>query len=168
MFELRFPIADLDIWAGAYDVRKDVEAQAAADTAEQRGSMTREEFLTIVDWKSPRPMRWAEANTADDIEDATRCAFATTSARVRIGVLTTLSGVSYPMASAILHLVCKDVPLLDERALAAFGVGGRSSYTFTFWNAYCAAVLQIADESHLPLRTIDRALWIFGRDHPIP
>lgn len=112
--------------------------------------------------------RWAEANTPGDIKDATHSAFSTTNARVRIGVLMTLSGVSYPMASAILHLVCKDVPLLDVNALAAFGVKKPSSYSFQFWNAYCAAVFAIAGKSSLPLRTIDRALYIFGQRHPIP
>jgi hypothetical protein len=167
-FALRFPIARLDKWASEYPAQaeREVQAQTAADTAKERGSMTKEEFLTVVTWKSPRPKRWAEANTPGDIRDATHSAFSTTNARVRIGVLMTLSGVSYPMASAILHLVCKDVPLLDVNALAALDVKKPSSYSFQFWNAYCAAVLAIAGKSSRPLRTIDRALYIFGQQHP--
>jgi hypothetical protein len=168
-FSLRFHIGDLEKWARKYEfnVRKEQRVQAAADTAKERGYMKKEEFLAVVQWKSPRPKRWAENNSDEDIEDATKSAFSTTNARVRIGVLTTLSGVSYPMASAILHLACKDVPLLDVRALAALDVKRPSSYSFQFWNAYCAAVLAIADKSGLPLRSIDRALWNFGKTHRI-
>jgi hypothetical protein len=168
-FTLRFPITDLEKWASRYDydLQKEQCAQTAADAAEKRGYMTKEEFLTIVEWKSPRRKGLAEDNTAADIKDATKNAFSTTNARVRIGVLTTLGGVGYPMASAILHLVCKDVPLLDVNALAALGVKTPSSYSFQFWNAYCAYVLAIAEKSLLPLRTIDRALWSFGKAHPI-
>jgi hypothetical protein len=169
-FILRFPIADLERWASDYiaqnDAQKEQGAQEAADRAKQRGSMTKDEFLTLVEWKSPRPKRWAESNTAADVEAATRSAFCTTNARVRIGVLMTLRGVSYPMASAILHLVCKDVPLLDVWALAALDVEKPSSYSFEFWNAYCTAVLSIAEKCLLPLRTIDRALWSYGKRHP--
>ena len=171
-FALRFPIADLDKWANEYieynsNKFKDEQAQNAADKAKERGSMTKEESLTVTTWKSRRPKRWLEDNTADDIKDATQSAFSTTNARVRIGVLMTLQGVSYPMASAILHLVCKDVPLLDVNALAALNEKKPPSYTFQFWNVYCAELLKIAGKSSLPLRTIDRALWMFGKKHPL-
>jgi hypothetical protein len=147
-FALRFPIDELDKWASKYDVQKqkDHDAQTAADTAKERGFMKKEEFLAVVQWKSPRPRRWAEDNTDDDIEDASKSAFSTTNGRVRIGVLMTLRGVSYPMASAILHLVWKDVPLLDVNALAALSVKKPSSYSFQFWNAYCAAALAIVEK----------------------
>ena len=115
---LRFPIADLEEWASKYEahddwLRRDLRAETAADTAKKHGSMTKEEFLTVTMWKSPRPKHRLEENTADDIKDATHSAFSTTNARVRIGVLMTLRGVSYPMASAILHLVCKEVVLVS-------------------------------------------------------
>jgi hypothetical protein len=167
------PIADLEIWASKYEahddwLRRDLQAETAADTAKERGSMTKEEFLTVTMWKSPRPKRSLEENTADDIKDATHSAFSTTNARVRIGVLMTLRGVSYPMASAILHLVCKDVPLLDVNALAALDMKKPSSYSFQFWHSYCTEVLLIAGKSSLPLRRIDRALWSFGKENPLP
>ena len=166
-FALRFPIADLDRWASKYDAQLDVQAQTAADTAKERGSMTKEEFLTVATWKSPRPKRWLEDNTDDDIKDATHSAFSTTNARVRIGVLTTLRGVSYPMASAILHLVCKDVPLLDVNALAALRVGKPSSYSFQFWNAYCAAVLVIAGKARRRFARLIGRSGFFGKKHPL-
>jgi hypothetical protein len=81
---LRFPIADLDKWASECNAQDDLRAQSAADTAKERSSMTKEEFLTVTTWKSPRPKRWLEKNTADDIKDATHSAFSTTNARVRI------------------------------------------------------------------------------------
>jgi len=124
--------------------------------------MTKEEFLTVVDWKSPRRKDLAKANSEDDVKDATQTAFSTKNARVKICVLTTLDGVGYPMASAILHLACKDVPLLDVRALATLGLEKPTSYDFRFWNDYCVAVFAIAGASKLSLRVIDRALWSYG------
>jgi hypothetical protein len=166
-FSLRFPINELDIWAAKYDARKDRDAQTVADKAKERGFLTKEEFLTIAHWKSPRPKRWAQDNSDTDIKDASQSALSTTDARVRMGVLTTLSGVSYPTASAILHLVCKDVPLLDFRALAAFNVNPPSSYGFLFWAAYCVEIFKIKNQCPMSLRVIDRALWCYGREHPL-
>jgi hypothetical protein len=88
-------------------------------------------------------------------------------ARVQIERLIRLSGVKYPVASAILHLVRKDLPIVDVNALAAFGLKRRANYNFQFWNAYCDAVRAIVKESRLSYRTVDRALWSYGKDHPV-
>ena len=170
-FNLRFPLADLDKWAGQYfatqNMAKEQAVQSVADAAARRGFMEREEFLQVVDWKSARRRKAAADNTQDEIKNATRSAFATTDARVRMGVLTTLSGVGYPMASAILHLVCKDAPLMDVWALCAFGVKVPSSYRFPFWVAYSSAVSELQKKCAKPLRTIDQALWSYGEAHRI-
>ena len=169
-FHLRFPVDEIGRWAKKSLERlersdrkkqKECNAQLAANAAANRGYMTMDEFRTIALWKSPRPKRWIDLNTPEDVHEATQGAFSTPNPYVRIGSLLTLSGVKYPMASAILHLVKKDVPLLDVNALAALNVG-ISSYDFRFWKAYCDKVAGIQVQTSLSFRTIDRALWEFG------
>jgi hypothetical protein len=172
-FVLQFQPAELEKWASKYfahpkyNAQKERMAEITADKAKEQGFMTKKDFLTVVEWKAARSKGYAAKNDPDDIREATQIAFSSPHARVRFGVLMTLSGVAYPMASAILHLVCKDVPLLDVNALAALGVEKPPSYNFIFWNAYCSFVLTIAEKSALSLRTIDRALWAYGEENRI-
>ncbi|MFN8246588.1 MAG: hypothetical protein U0T56_09435 [Ferruginibacter sp.] len=67
-----------------------------------QGYATKEQLLMILKWKSPRPLRQYELNDKDSIKEITSLAFATKNERLRIHILTTLDGVSYPAASAIL------------------------------------------------------------------
>jgi hypothetical protein len=171
-FELRFPVVDVEEWAARYVGQnfqiEEVERslQAIARLAKQRGYMTRGEFLKIAMWKSPRPKKWYEDNSYGRIKSATKAAFSTRNSRVKIERLIQLSGVNYPVASAILHLACNNVPILDVNALAAFGLERRANYDFQFWSAYCDAVKEIVRESGLSYRIVDRALWTYGKCHP--
>ncbi len=166
-FKLLFPVADIEKWAASYaqnsKMEEECRVQTAARIAKKRGYMTRGDFLKVTRWKSPRPKKWYEANSNGKIKSATRTAFASTDARVKIERLIKLSGVNYPVASAILHLVCEDVPIVDVNALAAFGLERRTNYNFQFWNAYCDAVRAIVKKSGLSYRIVDRALWSYGK-----
>lgn len=172
-FELRFPVVDVEGWAVRYvgqnfqieEVERNL--QTIARLAKQRGYMTRGEFLKIAMWKSPRPRKWYEDNSYGKIKSATKAAFSTRNSRVKIERLIELSGVNYPVASAILHLACNNVPILDVNALAAFGLERRTNYDFQFWSAYCDAVKEIVRESGLSYRIVDRALWTYGKCHPV-
>lgn len=70
-----------------------------------RGFLNSNELEEICRWKSPRAIHHIRSNTPSTIRKITAAAFATRSERNKIELLTTLRGVSLPMASAILTLV---------------------------------------------------------------
>jgi hypothetical protein len=72
--------------------------------ARKRGYLTRSEFLAICRWKSPRAIRLCEQNSRSQIRRLSTLAFTSRSERVRLEALTSLHGVSVPMASAVLTL----------------------------------------------------------------
>ena len=66
---------------------------------------SRDEFLAMCRWKSPRAMGKCRRNSAATIRRISRAALATRSEQKRMNLLTSLRGVSVPTASAILTLV---------------------------------------------------------------
>jgi hypothetical protein len=73
--------------------------------ARGRGYLTRAELEKVCRWKSARAIRLIKKNSVTRIRTATRRALATQSERRRLEALTSLDGVSVPMASAILMLL---------------------------------------------------------------
>lgn len=150
-----------------YDVRADDPAEAVAPAVRKRGFARRNEFLVLCDWKSRRPARRYRENSAGLIEEATRVALGSRQEELKIGVLLLLSGVSWPVASVILHFCDRGkYPILDFRALAALGVDPPPSpYTFTFWMAYTSYTRALSRDTGLSMRQLDRALWQWAKDH---
>jgi hypothetical protein len=134
--------------------------------ARRQGFLDKPQFLRLCEWKSPRIRPRCAANDALAIEEATRFALATASEPLRIGALTLLDGVAYPVASTILHWVHVDpYPILDRRALWSVGIDrppGDGSYTFALWRDYTAFCRRLAGEVGLTMRDLDRALWQFA------
>jgi hypothetical protein len=84
---------------------------------------------------------------------------------VRIGVLTVLTGVGWPVASVILHLCHDDCyPILDFRAIWSVKAAQPSSYTLAFWLAYTQHCRALAEECKVDMRTLDRALWQYSKE----
>jgi hypothetical protein len=74
------------------------------NSARKRGWLTRDDLIAIGYWKSPRAIKHIKSNHYATIKKVTQNAFKTKSESSKIKELTTLSGVSLPMASAILTL----------------------------------------------------------------
>jgi hypothetical protein len=69
------------------------------------------------------------------------------------------------MASAVLHFFHPDpYPVLDVRAVWSLGLEAGPGYTFEFWWAYVRACRELSRRLHLPMRSIDRALWQFSKE----
>ena len=87
--------------------------------------------------------------------------------RLRIEVLTLLNGVSWPTASVLLHVGHADRdPILDFRALWSLGVEGLpNQYTFPIWWSYVQVCRELAASAAVSMRTLDRALWQFSKEH---
>jgi hypothetical protein len=169
-FELQFPIEQVPHYAARYFYEDDVEVLAIGRAARDRGFYTRDEFVTVCRWKTPRSAPLVAANSADVVEALTRLALNDTSAeRERIDALRSLRGVEWATASVLLHLAYPErYPILDKRALHALGVRPPSAYSFRFWEAYVTACLQLAQRADVGGRTFDQALWQWSKEQGVP
>ena len=71
----------------------------------KRGYLTRPELVAICRWKSPRAITHIRRNRAGTIKKITQAAIVTRSEQKKLSLLTSLHGVSVPMASSILMLM---------------------------------------------------------------
>ena len=165
-FRLRFPARDIGFWAERYsNPSEDLVVSSIAPNARARGYLTRTEFLTLCQWKTPRTRPRCGTNDASFVRAVTRVALSTTDERLAIEVLTLLNGVSWPTASAILHFCArKPYPVLDFRALWSLSIQQPSVYAFPLWSAYTAFTRALAKKAGVPMRTLDRALWQYSKE----
>lgn len=165
-FRLRFPESQISYWANRYPAESDsdIEIQVAPQ-ARKRGYLTRDEFLTICHWKSPRSKPKCERNRESFVQEVTRISLSASDEEVKIRALLLLSGVSWPTASVILHLCDRGrYPILDYRALWSLRIQNPPAYNSEFWAEYCGFVRAISDRTGHSMRTIDRALWQFSKE----
>ena len=166
VFRLRFPITDVAQWAARYAYADDAEVEAIGRTARMRGCYTREEFLTVTRWKTPRSRSRCERNSAVFVEEVTAIALRASDERLRIGVLILLQGVEMPTASVLLHLAHPDpYPILDYRALWSLGIEKPpAACSFEFWQEYTRTCRSLAKQARVSMRTLDRALWQYSKE----
>ena len=166
-FQLRFPLAEVKHWAARYAYADDAEVEAIGRAARQRGYYTRSEFLTVARWKTPRSQSRCARNESATVRSRTRQALTTYDERLRIEALTQLHGVDKATASVLLHLAHRDpYPIIDFRALWSLGIEEPpASYSFAFWSAYVTACRELAAAAHVRMRTLDRALWQYSKEH---
>jgi hypothetical protein len=169
-FRRRFPLSEVMYWADRYAYADDAEVEAIGEAARERGWYTRDEFLTVAPWKSPRSRTRCEENDEAAVKAATQLALSTPDERQRIEALIQLRGVAYPTALVLLHLAHRDpYPIIDYRALWSLGVESPpAAYSFTFWWAYTQACRSLEKEAGVRMRTFDRALWQYSKEHQPP
>jgi len=128
--------------------------------------LDRGRFIKIGLWKSKRPKKKYESNDDLLIREITRFSFATNSEEARIKSLMVLNGVSYPLASAILHFAFPNkYPIMDFRAIWSLGWEQPKYYTFDFWQKYCKEIKGISEKVGESIRTIDKALWEHSKEN---
>jgi hypothetical protein len=54
---------------------------------------------------------------------------------------------------------------MDFRVIESLGWKQPSSYTFEFWLEYCAETRGIAGRHKLPIRTVEKALWMYSKEN---
>lgn len=132
--------------------------------------LRRADLITIGRWKSPRAIHHYESleNDENTVQEVTTFSFSTKSERARILSLLVLKGVSWPMASTILHFAFPDrYPIMDFRVIESL-TGRRESptYTYDFWQEYCAKVRRLAVRYILPIWEVEKALWQYSKESP--
>jgi hypothetical protein len=164
-FKPRFSGAKAPALASRYSAAEDAEVERIGAAAKSRGHLTRDEFLALCRWKTPRSRPRCMKNSEGLIREATRFALNTPEEELRIGTLTLLDGVGWPTASVILHLCHRDrYPILDVRALDSLGCPVPGVYDFAFWRDYTLFCRQLAERWRVSMRELDRALWQYSKD----
>lgn len=166
-FRLRFPVSEVMYWAARYSYADDAEVDKIGHAARERGWYTRAEFLTVTRWKTQRTKSRCEENDEASVKAATQLALSTPDERQRIEAFTRLHCVAYPTASVLLHFARPDLyPIIDFRALWSLGWDSPPpSYTFEFWWDYTLACRSYAKKAGVLVRTLDRALWQYSKEH---
>lgn len=130
-----------------------------------RGHYTREEFIEVCAWKTPRSRPRVAANSETAVAEATGRALAASDEATRFAALVELQGVGAPTASTLLYCALPDdYPILDVRALESLGVKPRSVYPMSFWLEYLEACRALALSSGVSIRTLDKALWQYSKE----
>lgn len=167
MFKLRFPKSEVRKWASRYVYPgEDHLIQKLLPPARQRGYLKKEEFLAVCRWKTPRSQPRAATNEPDYLKSVTDIALKEeTPDRLKIEILTLLSGVGWPTASVILHLCDhKPYPILDFRALWSLRCKVPSEYGYALWREYTEYTRALSTELGCDMRTLDRALWQYSKE----
>ena len=135
----------------------------------ERGYFTKDEFLKMAMWKSPRPKKWYLANSEETIEEISRKVFATNCEKRRMELLTQLRGVSIPAASAILMLTDpENYGVIDIRVWQILYLYGSVSakptgrnFNFNNWYDYLMKLRELADKFGVKVRDIERTLFLY-------
>lgn len=128
--------------------------------------LNKDKFIKLCLWKSPRPKKSYEKNSEQLIRELTKFSFQTKSEEAGIKSLTCLSGVSFPVATTILHFAFPDkYSIMDFRAIWSLGWEQPKLYTFEFWEKYYKEIQRLSNKFSLPIRTIDKALWQYSKDN---
>jgi len=169
-FELRFPRDEVSYWAEQYPNRYDDAPIIAIGTmARTRGSLTRDEFLEITEWKTKRSKSRCRQNSESFVNEVTRCALTSTEPRLKIEVLRILDGVEWATASVILHFCDEQKwPILDFRAFWSVRMPAPTSCDFALWESYVLYTRRLARELAVDMRTLDKALWSYSEANQPP
>jgi len=130
--------------------------------------LNRENFLKLALWKSSRPKKHYEntINSDERIKKITSLAIDSDDEYFKIMVLQLLPGVSWPVASTILHFAEPDkYIIMDFRTIWSLGLDQPQQYTFEFWETYLKQTRSIANDYGVGLRTLDKALWQYSKEN---
>ena len=167
MFTLRFNPSRLQEFAGRYEYpTEDRIVNKIAPRVRAAGCYNKSQFLEVCAWKTPRSKRHCRKNSEDFVVEVTRLALSNQHERIRIEVLTLLSGVDWPTASVLLHFGYDDLyPILDFRALWSVGVSAPPVYSSELWWRYVLFCRNAALKYGVSMRNLDRALWQYSKEH---
>src|SRR4030042_1183663 len=130
--------------------------------------LTKEELVKIGDWKSKRPKRHYRSKENDEltVKEITRFSFNTKSEKARIESLLALKGVSWPVASTILHFAFPNkYPVMDFRVLwSLWDMKPPIRYDFKLWERYCNKIRGTAKKYRLSVRTVEKSLWKYSKE----
>ena len=167
---LRFPESQIAAIAARYSYsRGETALLDLRPFVHRQGYITKDQLRLLTMWKSPRSAGRIEKNADSFVREITSFALAASDERARIEPLILLDGVMWPTASVILHLFHQEhYPILDFRALWSVSTEVHSPCDFHFWDSYVQFTRRVAAVAETDMRTLDRALWQYSKEHQPP
>ena len=159
-------------WAGKYPVDYDICIENLVCEVKKKGYLTKCELIELAKWKVRKKrntFRNVIKNHPNDVKKFTRNAFLKTDANNSMRCLLRqydgLKGVGWAVGSAILHWFheCR-YPIWDRHARWSVQLD-KNNGSFKSWKAYVDFCRDIADEYEVCMRTLDRALIIYGKNN---
>lgn len=133
---------------------------------ENRQYLILEELDCLDVWKndSGRLHHLFIQNTSDEIKQRTREAYRSR----RVEPLLDLDGFQLPMASSLMHFIFPhSYPIIDKLALwTLMGRKQEVGKNIPLWQTYLFKCMEIKRDYGVSLRTLDRALWQYGKEVP--
>jgi thermostable 8-oxoguanine DNA glycosylase len=154
--------------------RDSEEADAIASAAGKRirdGQRTKENLKKIFYWKHESSRFYAsrlepafDSNSQTDVERALALVHEAQTGCEAVAALLELKGVQVPTASAILaNIYPERFTVIDRLALRALGVNNPEIAFYLLYNDECR---RLAERHSVLMRSLDRALWQWGKTHP--
>lgn len=162
----RIECIEVESLAAAYSYPLEASMEELVVPVKSRGYLEKSDLVMLAHWKSKRIAKHIAKNDEADVIAATRMALSTDSPKMALHILTMLNGVAFPVASCILHWFHSEkFPILDFRAVWSLGIDQPSAYTLDFWENYVMATRALSVEWDVDMRTLDRALWQYSKEH---
>jgi len=133
----------------------------------QKGTVSKDTFIDILDWKAARVKGIVRLNEFDTYEKAFRKCFKAPNDE-KIAILDELYGIGVPVASTILHFMYpQSFPIMDIRTVETLHYAGYIKSIARDRERYIpfqSTILKIAkDYPKWSLRQIDRALFAYHK-----
>ena len=129
----------------------------------EKGTISRETFIRILNWKSPRVKGIVRLNEFSIYEKGISAAYSAEE-NEKLETLIRLHGIGTPVGSTILHFIYPNsFPIIDVRTSETLYYAGRIKSKLTdlsHYPSFRSEILKIAKENpSFSLREIDRALF---------
>ena len=134
----------------------------------QNKYLDRGHLIELGRWKSQRALKQylSEINNDERVKELTSFSLASEDEFIRIMCPQLLKGVSWGVASVILHFAYPSRYMtIDFRAIWSLGWDQPKFYTFDYWMKYIRHVRSLAEETGVSLRQLDKALWQYSKEN---
>ena len=137
-----------------------------------KGHLTKSEFFEICMWKSPRPKKHYLTNSEEIIKKISEKVLVADSEDIKIKLLTSLKGVSIPVASAILTLLDpKNYGVIDIRVwqllynYSEVNTNPKGQmFNIDNWKTYLTLLRKYATQFNRKVREIELILFFHHRE----
>lgn len=155
-----------------YEDKKTIEIFKQFKSIYKQDFLTKAQLIEILKWKSPRPLKHYLANSEKAVKEITALAFATKDDTMKVHILTALTGVNLPAASAILMFYNPTkFPVIDIRVwqqlhkakLVDTNPKGQG-FKLHEWETYLTVIRSLAKDLKLTARQVEKRLFDYDRN----
>ena len=136
-----------------------------------RGFLTKKQFYDVAMWKTPRPKNYYLSNSEKFVKKISKNSLSSKTEEEKIITLTSLKGVSIPVASSLLTIINpKKYVIIDIRVwklLYSYGEirtkPGGQGFNLNDWKNYISILRKYSGVFDVNVRDIERTLFFYHR-----